>query len=450
MDKTSKKIIGEMTIPSQIFLNMTKNIDSISSLQSLIDESLSKSTSQILEIIMGASIILNVSDIHLEPEESEIKLRFRIDGILQEVNRFNPKIYRSILSRVKLLSGVKLNITEISQDGRFSVNFPVIETNDRGKLFANEEKKKEYIEVRTSFLPSEYGESTVLRILNPKKLVEIEKLGLRKGLKDDFKREIKRPNGTIVVTGPTGSGKTTTLYAILKNIQTPQIKIITIEDPVEYHLDGISQTEVHHDKGYDFANGLKAIVRQDPDVILVGEIRDFETAEIALQAALTGHLVLTTLHTNDAAGVIARLQSLGEKPHNIAPAINTIIAQRLVRKVCSKCSIKERISDDLYEKMKKGLSNVPKDIISFTKESEISRAVGCEKCNQTGYKGRVGIFELLKVNPEIEKLILSGSSSSEIKEKAIADGMLTIYQDGLIKVLMNETTIEEVERVSSE
>jgi len=449
MDKTSKKIVGEMTIPSQLFLNMTKGIDSISSLRLMLDSSLNGNTSQILEVVMGSGIILGVSDIHLEPEESEIKLRFRVDGLLQEVGRFDHGIYNSILSRVKLLSGVKLNITEKSQDGRFSVNFPLIDTDERGRIFANEKVKKEYIEVRASFLPSEYGETTVLRILNPKKLVEIEKLGLRKGLRDSFEKEISKPNGMIIVTGPTGSGKTTTLYAILKKIQNPQIKIITIEDPVEYHLEGISQTEVHHDKGYNFANGLRAIVRQDPDVILVGEVRDLETAEIALQAALTGHLVLTTLHTNDAAGAVARLQSLGEKPHNIAPAINVVIAQRLIRKVCSQCSVKEKISDALYEKIKKGLDNVPKDVISFTKESEVSKVVGCEKCNRTGYKGRIGIFELLEVNPEMEKLILSGPSSSEIKEKAISDGMLTIYQDGLIKVLMNETTIEEVERVSS-
>ncbi len=450
MNKTSKKIIGEMAVPGPLFLNMTNSVDSIPSLRSMIEESLNISTSQILEVIMGSGVILGVSDIHLEPEESEIKLRFRMDGILQDAGKFDHSTYKSILSRIKLLSGVKLNVTEISQDGRFSVNFPVVETDEKGKLFVNEENKKEYVEIRASFLPSEYGEATVLRILNPKKLVEIEKLGLRKDLRDSFEKEIKEPNGMIIVTGPTGSGKTTTLYAILKKLKNPQIKIITIEDPVEYHLEGISQTEVHHDKGYDFANGLRAIVRQDPDVILVGEIRDLETAEIALQAALTGHLVLTTLHTNDAAGAVARLQSLGEKPHNIAPAINVAIAQRLIRKVCPKCSKKEKISDEVYEIIKRGLNNVPEEIVSFSTDSEISEAVGCDKCNQTGYKGRVGIFELLKVNPEMEKLILSGPSSSEIKEKAVSEGMLTIYQDGLIKVLKNETTMEEVQRVASE
>ncbi len=450
MSGTSKKIIGQMSVPGRLFLEMTEKVDSITSLKSMLDGPSNGNTSEILEAILGSSIILGVSDIHFEPEETEMKLRFRMDGILQEVRKFDYATYKAILSRIKLLSGVKLNVTQVSQDGRFSVDFPKIETNERGKLFVNEEVDKEYIEIRSSFLPSEYGEATVLRILNPKKLVEMEGLGLRKDLRDGFEKEIKKPNGMIIVTGPTGSGKTTTLYAVLKKLRNPEIKIITIEDPVEYHLEGISQTEVHHDKGYDFANGLKAIVRQDPDVILVGEIRDLETAEIALQAALTGHLVLSTLHTNDAAGAVARLQSLGEKPHNIAPAINVVIAQRLLRKVCPDCSKKERIPEDVYEKMERGLKNVPTEIITFSRESEISTAVGCQKCNQTGYRGRIGIFEMLKVDAEMEKLILSGPSSSEINEKAVSGGMLTIYQDGLIKVLMNETTLNEVERVAYE
>jgi len=373
----------------------------------------------------------------------------RVDGLLHNIGNLNLASYKSVLSRIKLLSGLKLNISEAAQDGRFSANYPSVKIEKQNKMTLDGEKK-EFIEVRVSTLPSEYGETTVLRILNPKKLVEAAQLGLRKDLRESFEKEIQRPNGMIIVTGPTGSGKTTTLYAILKKINQPEIKVVTIEDPVEYHLDGISQTEVHHDEGYTFANGLRAIVRQDPDVILVGEIRDLETAEIAIQAALTGHLVLSTLHTNDAAGVIARLQSLGEKPYNIAPALNIVIAQRLIRKVCSFCSKKEKISNEEYEKIDKALKNVSKDIISYSKDSEVSRVVGCEKCHQTGYKGRIGIFEVLKVDPEMEKLIISSPSSFEIREKAIASGMLTIYQDGMIKVLMNETTIEEIERVAFE
>ncbi len=446
MSQSSKRIIGEMIVPDRLFHDLTVDIDSVISLKSLLSDSSKRDVSQILEIIMGSGIILEASDIHFEPEEEDVNLRIRLDGILQEIGKFDHKTYKSVLSRIKLLSSVKLNITSVSQDGRFSVKYPLISIDQKGKLFVDE--TDEYVEVRSSFLPSEYGETTVLRILNPKKLVEIEKLGLRKDLKDLFDEEIKRPNGMIIVTGPTGSGKTTTLYAVLKKLQSPEIKIITIEDPIEYHLEGISQTRTRPDKGYDFANGLRAIVRQDPDVILVGEVRDLETAEIALQAALTGHLVLTTLHTNDAAGAVARLQSLGEKPYNIAPAVNIVIAQRLVRRVCSECSVLEKISEEDYQKIKKGLEGISEEIVKFSKESKIAKAVGCDKCNNTGYKGRLGIFEILRVDSEMEKLILSGPSSSEIEDKAILDGMLTVYQDGLIKVLTNQTTINEVERVA--
>ncbi len=448
MSQTSRKIVGEITIPNDLFIEATEKIDSIPLLQKSLIEKSKSNISQLLELVMSSSIVLGVSDIHFEPEEDEVNLRLRLDGMLQEVGKFDHKTYKLILSRVKLLSSVKLNVTTVSQDGRFSVGFPQLKRNEKGKLIADE--KSDYIEIRSSFLPSEYGETTVLRILNPKNLVGIEQLGLRRDIKEVFDREIKKPNGMIIVTGPTGSGKTTTLYAVLKKLKRPEIKIVTIEDPIEYHLEGISQTRTRPDKGYDFANGLRAIVRQDPDVILVGEVRDLETAEISLQAALTGHLVLTTLHTNDAAGAVARLQSLGEKPYNIAPAVNVVIAQRLVRKVCPHCSIKEKISSEDYEKIERGLKNVSKEIIEFSKDSEVLKAVGCDKCNNTGYKGRVGIFEILKVDSEMEKLILSDPSSSEIREKAVDQGMLTIYQDGLIKVLLNETTMEEVERVSYE
>ena len=269
-------------------------------------------------IILAGAVKLKASDIHIEPEEEQAKLRVRIDGMLQDALSLDNKIYKSIVSRIKLLAKLKLNVSDRPQDGRFSILF-----------------KETEIEIRASSLPSEYGESIVMRILDPNSLVNIESLGLRKDLVKIFNKEIKQPNGMIIVTGPTGSGKTTTLYAILKKLNNPKIKIITIEDPIEYHLKGISQTQVDPKKGYSFASGLRSIMRQDPDVILVGEIRDLETAKIALQAALTGHLVLTTLHTNNAAGTIARLQALGEKPVNIAPAINMAIAQRLVRKAVS-------------------------------------------------------------------------------------------------------------------
>jgi type II secretory ATPase GspE/PulE/Tfp pilus assembly ATPase PilB-like protein len=260
----------------------------------------------------------------------------------------------------------------------------------------------------------------------------------------------------IIVTGPTGSGKTTTLYAFLKKLQKPEIKIITIEDPIEYHLEGISQTQTAPEKGYDFASGLKSIMRQDPDVVLVGEIRDLETASIALQASLTGHLVFTTLHTNDAAGTVARIQALGEKPVNIAPAINLAVAQRLVRKICGKCAKFEEPSAEESEKIKRVLKGLPQRIhpLKLSRSEfnrvKIPRAVGCQDCNSTGYRGRVGIFEAFLVDDEMERFILTSPSITDLKEKAIKKGMITMEQDGLIKVLQGITTIEEMERVVGE
>jgi type II secretory ATPase GspE/PulE/Tfp pilus assembly ATPase PilB-like protein len=291
-----------------------------------------------------------------------------------------------------------------------------------------------------------------MRILNPLSVVTLVDLGLRPDLLETFRKEIQKPNGMIICTGPTGSGKTTTLYAFLREILNPEIKIITIEDPIEYHLEGISQTQVEKAKGYDFANGLRAIVRQDPDVILVGEIRDLETTQIALQAALTGHLVLSTVHTNDAAGTITRLQALGEKPVNIAPAINIAIAQRLIRKVCQKCRGFKEASAEELEKIKKTLKNLPKNvkIPELKKGIKIPVAKGCKECDSTGYKKRVGIFEVFPIDDEMEKLILQSPSIAQVRELAVKKGMVLMKQDGYIKVLEGTTTLEEVDRVTVE
>lgn len=432
----SKKITGEVVIPPVKFSQFQKEIKNISDFRKRIEGSLAEEMTKILEIILAGAICLDASDIHTEPEEKKAKLRVRIDGILHDVIFFELKSYNAFLSRIKLLSGMKLNITDRPQDGRFTI---LIE--------------KTTIEIRTSTLPAEYGETIVLRILNPKNLIEIEALGLRKDIAEIFNKEIKRPNGMIIVTGPTGSGKTTTLYAILKRINKPEIKIITIEDPVEYHLEGLSQTQVDPSKGYTFANGLRSIMRQDPDVILVGEIRDKETAEIALQAALTGHLVFSTLHTNDAAGAIARLVDLGVRPISIAPAINMVVAQRLPRKVCKKCVKFTPPSPEDLEKIKKGLARVKKEILppSFLKpEQKIPQAVGCEDCNFTGYRGRIGIYETFLIDDEMERFILTSPSIVDTRELAIKKGMVLMHQDGLIKVLEGITTIEEVERVTGE
>ena len=433
MPEVSKKITGEMVISPSKFSQLQKEIKNISDFKKKVEASLGKEVTEILEIILGGAISLEASDIHIEPLEEEARIRSRIDGILQDVLSIEKRIYEALLSRIKLLSGLKLNIADRPQDGRFSI---VIENLS--------------IEIRASTLPAEHGESIVLRILNPKSLIDMETLGFREDLFEVFKKEIKKPNGMIIVTGPTGSGKTTTLYAFLKELQKPEIKIITVEDPIEYHLEGISQTQTAPEKGYDFASGLKSIMRQDPDVVLVGEIRDLETASIALQAALTGHLVFTTLHTNDAAGTVARLQALGEKPVNIAPAINLAVAQRLIRKVCKKCSKLERLSAEEFKKIKKELTSLKVKSPKITATTKIPRAVGCRDCNSTGYRGRVGIFEAFLVDDEMEKFILTSPSITGLKEKVIKKGMVTMKQDGLIKVLKGITTIEEVKRVVGE
>lgn len=423
-----KKIRGEIIIAEAVIKNVKKKVKNIPAFKKKIEASLDKLTTELLEIILVGAIVLDASDIHIEPEENQTKLRIRVDGLLQDVLVIDIKRYQAILSRIKLLSKLKLNVNDRPQDGRFSISLDKIP-----------------IEIRTSVLPAEHGESIVLRILNPKSLISLEALGLRKDLLEIFKKEIQKPNGMIIVTGPTGSGKTTTLYAFLKNINQPEIKIITLEDPIEYHLKGISQTQVDQRKGYSFAQGLRSIMRQDPDVVLVGEIRDLETAQTALQAALTGHLVFTTLHTNNAAGTIARLQALGEKPINIAPAINMAIAQRLVRKVCQKCVKFNKPSPEELKKIKRALKGV-----KTIKIDKIARTKGCKQCNSTGYRGRIAIFEALSISDQIEKLILKSPSIIELNELAIKNGMISMRQDGFIKVLKGLTTIEEVERTTAE
>ncbi len=440
METASRKITGEIEI-SEKGLEEIRSIKSVFDHQKKITEYLDAPVTELIEIILGGAVQLDASDVHIEPEEKDVKIRIRIDGVLQEVLGIDAPVYKKLLSRIKLLSKLRLNISDRPQDGRFSIVF------DNTK-----------IEIRASSLPAEHGETFVLRILDPRSLIELGTLGLRKNLLEIVEKEIKKPHGMIVVTGPTGSGKTTTLYAFCKKIKSSKIKIITIEDPIEYHLAGISQTQVSAKKqlqlggktetrSYDFASGLKSIMRQDPDVILVGEIRDEETVNTALQAALTGHLVLTTLHTNDAAGAVARLISLGGKLANIGPAINMIIAQRLARKVCLECCKMVKPSPEEIEKIKKELNPLKMKIADDIK---IPKANGCNLCNNTGYRGRIGFFEILLMGEEIEKFILKESSIAALRELAIKNGMTTIKQDGFLKVIEEMTTIEEIERVMGE
>lgn len=424
---------GVVSVHEEKIVSLSGQLKTTKEVGSALEQAFGGATTEVLEILIAGALALDGSDIHIEPQKDSTRTRYRLDGVLQDVVGLPVKIYNLLLSRIKLLSELKLNVRDKAQDGRFTIKTPDTE-----------------IEVRTSTLPGPYGENVVLRILNPKTLaVKFEDLGMRPEIIETMERELKKPNGMILTTGPTGSGKTTTLYAFLKKVHTPEIKIITLEDPIEYHLVGMEQTQVDASKGYDFASGLRAILRQDPDVILVGEIRDQETAETAMNAALTGHLVFSTLHTNNAAATIPRLLDLGVKPAVIAPALNVVMAQRLVRKLCPSCREKVNLSSEDKEKIQKELGSFPKGINTpKSKEWQIYKAsaAGCEKCNQ-GYKGRIGVREIIMVDDAIEELILKSPTEFEIKKAALLQGQLNLRQDGLLKVLAGVTDFAELEKV---
>ena len=434
--KKGDDLTKELEITPENLWKLKDEIQSIDDFKEILEQTTSKNTSIVFELIIAGSLSLDSSDIHIEPEDKVARIRFRVDGILQEVTEIPIIMYQHILNRIKLLSELKINITDTPQDGRFSIS-----TSESEKA----------IEIRTSVLPGPNGESVVLRVLNPDKLsVSIEDLGFLPHDLKSIEEEFQKPNGLIVVTGPTGSGKTTTLYSFLKAINTPGIKTITIEDPIEYHIEGISQSQVEPSKGYTFASGLRSILRQDPDVILVGEIRDSETADIGLHAALTGHLVFSTLHTNDAPSSILRLIDMKLNPHIIAPAINVVIAQRLVRKVCSYCAEQTFLTEDELNIIKESLSSLPSHIAmpEINEKTQIPKASGCEKCNDTGYKGRIGIFEIFKINSETEDVIVSEPTQKNLIDIALKNGMITMKQDGFLKVLSGTTSLEEIERVT--
>ncbi|MDD5639499.1 MAG: GspE/PulE family protein [Candidatus Pacebacteria bacterium] len=430
------QITGKVIADSEFFeLPLINNFKNIFTYKIALEDAVKQEMSLVLKNLMTGGVLLGFSDLHLEIQEKGSILRVRIDGKLHEACTFAAKTHHNIVSRIKLLAGLKLNVEKVPQDGRFTV-------------VLNRPEGIEEIEIRVSTIPTAYGENIVMRILNPKSLISLEELGLRSDLFALFEVQAKKPNGMIIVTGPTGSGKTTTLYAFLKKIRSSENKVITIEDPIEYHLDGITQTQINSSRGYDFASGLRSIVRQDPDAILVGEIRDLETASIALQAALTGHLVLSTLHTNNAAGTIARLQALGELPVNIAPALNMVVAQRLVRRVCQKCSKKQKISTELFTEIKEGFKTISPNIPlpSFSENSEIliPNEKGCEFCNFTGFNGRIALFEAIEIDDEMEDFILTSPSIPALERLAIQKGATLMKQDGYMKILDGITTIEEV------
>ncbi len=408
--------------------------EEIAGIQGLKDKIENAASDVALKYIQVGAYKSHSSDIHFQPEAKTVLVRFRIDGVLKPVFELTRKTYDGLVKEIKYLSHLKLNITDAPQDGQYS-------------FIINQRQ----INVRVSTLPTHYGEACVMRLLDTEKsTIPLEELGFEGDALEHMKEAATLNHGMVLVTGPTGSGKTTTLYTLLQLIDTQANKIITLEDPIEYNLPGISQSQINEDRDYDFATGLRAILRQDPDVIMVGEIRDLETAETAAQASLTGHLVLSTLHTNSAVESIPRLINMGVKSFILAPALNLIVAQRLVRKLCPDCaettpvteSQKAHIAETLEAIRKKGIEapSVP---------AQLKSAKGCEKCSQTGYKGQMAIAEVLRFNQGLRNLILADSPMPDVYEYVEKQcRMLTLHEDGVLKAVRGLTTLDEVERVA--
>ena len=386
--------------------------------------------SKILEVVLAGAFAVDASDIHIEPEQNQVRLRYRLDGVLHDVINFDLDTANLLLSRLKLLSGLKLNLKNRPQDGRFSL---VMDAKE--------------IEIRASVIPGAYGETVVMRLLNPDTIsVPFEALGMEPKLRALIEREIGNPNGMLLNTGPTGSGKTTTLYACMKKINSPEIKIITIEDPVEYHVAGLVQTQVD-EKNYTFLQGLRSALRQDPDVIMIGEIRDEEVAKTAIDAALTGHFVFSTLHTNDAAGSFPRLVDLGVDPKVFGSAINIAMAQRLVRVLCKQCKKEVPLEGKNKERVDKVLAGLRDKTVIPADISKVFEPVGCSVCNNTGFKGRIGVFEAVVIDGEMDALLRTSPSEHEIQALQHKKEILTMVEDGIMKVLAGITSLDELNRV---
>lgn len=383
---------------------------------------------QLLASVIATAINQQASDIHIEPFEKAVRLRYRVDGGLADVAQFPPQIQPQIVARVKILSKLKLDEQRVPQDGRFDVTFG-----------------KEVVDIRVSTLPTVFGEKVVLRLLSKtRKLNDLPDLGLEGINFDRVIEAIAKPYGVVLATGPTGSGKSTTLYSVFTRLNKPEVNIITLEDPVEYEIPGINQVQVKPQIGFSFAEGLRSVLRQDPNIIMVGEIRDGETAELAVQAALTGHLVFSTLHTNDAASALPRMYNLGVEPFLLTSAINAVIGQRLVRRICSKCKQEVTLPQSISFQVKKELDSLNLNIpIKFYKGK------GCNECRE-GYKGRLGIYEVLSMSKQLENQVLDKKTAGEIFTQAVKEGMITMKQDGLIKAIKGATTVDEVLRVTRE
>jgi len=381
---------------------------------------------KLVNLILTDSVKRGASDIHVEPYETEMRVRFRVDGVLQTVMNPPMKLRDAITSRMKIMAKLDIAEKRLPQDGRIMIKYKA-------------EGKKKELDFRVSTVPTLYGEKIVLRLLDKENLrLDMTKLGFEPESLKKFERNILKPYGMVLVTGPTGSGKTNTLYSSVARLNQVDTNIMTAEDPVEFQLAGINQVQMKDQIGLNFAAALRAFLRQDPNIILVGEIRDFETAEIGVKAALTGHLVLSTLHTNDAPSTISRLMNMGIEPFLVATSVNLICAQRLVRRVCTNC--KEEL--EIPEQALIDAGYTPEE----AKTTKIYHGKGCSVCSKRGYKGRTGLYEVMEINDELRELILVGASALELKKKAIEQGMITLRRSGLIKAALGQTTLEEVLR----
>ncbi|MFZ5897811.1 MAG: GspE/PulE family protein [Bacillota bacterium] len=389
------------------------------------EESADKPAVNLANLIFSQAVNAGASDIHIDPQEKAIRVRFRLDGVLHDIMHPPRRLHPALVSRIKVLANMDIADRRVPQDGRMTLKI-------EGKT----------VDVRVASLPAAYGEKLTLRLLDRSaKLITLEELGFSQDVLGDFEEFLRLPYGFILVTGPTGSGKSTTLYAALAALNSAEKNIITVEDPVEYRLDGLNQIQINPKAGLTFATGLRSILRSDPDIVMIGEIRDQETARIAVESALTGHLVLSTLHTNDAAGAITRLSDMGIEPFLTASSLVCVLAQRLVRKLCPNC--KEQYS--LSPEEQASIPDFPVDASGGP--VHVYRPKGCLRCSKTGYKGRTGVYELLRVTEPIRRLTLQRRSASEIKDQAISEGMTTLRRDGMMKVKQGITSLEEVMRV---
>jgi type IV pilus assembly protein PilB len=390
---------------------------SVTALQAQVEEA---PVVKLINGILTSAVQKGASDIHIEPYEKEVRVRYRIDGALREIMRPPMRMKAALISRVKILADLNIAERRVPQDGRIKLRMG-----------------KRVIDFRVSTLPGLFGEKIVLRILDKSNLqLDLEQFGMEPRAERDFLTAIRNPYGMVLVTGPTGSGKTTTLYSALTKINTEEVNIMTAEDPVEYNLRGVNQVQVRPEIGLTFAAALRAFLRQDPNIILVGEIRDMETASIAIKAALTGHLVMSTLHTNDAASTITRLLDIGVEPFNVASAVNLVTAQRLVRRICSNCTTEAQ-----YDEETLAVTDIPEDKLDSLK---FCKGEGCEQCDGTGYRGRQGLYEVMAISPTIRKQIMHGEGAAVMKEQALKEGMLTLRDDGLLKIERGITTLDEV------